>query len=277
MRLSPNSVLQNDPLKPEAFMTQAQPTMPLTALVPMDLFNGDEALRIDLAYAQPAPKSFCGIIYRPEARLWLHQDLAAITVLAARLIYNNHKLHMVLYDGLRTVCAQELIRDTPVVQANPQWLEGDARLLSPPGRGAHPRGMAIDLSLESADGQLLDMGTAFDALATGGSGPLTNPAHRDYARLSAAVTRNRAILTGAMQQAAALLALPLLPLPQEWWDFRLPAEIYDNYAPLADHDLPPQMRMTAKPATPGAPADFPADHFDELKQQISARIAPFAP
>jgi D-alanyl-D-alanine dipeptidase len=46
-----------------------------------------------------------------------------------------------------------------------------------------------------------------------------------------------------MMDAAEQAGVELFPLPQEWWDFRLPAEIYGQYAPLADEDLPPAMRM----------------------------------
>lgn len=247
-------------------------------LVPMDIFAQDLPLRVDLAYAQPAPKSFCGAVYRPGARLWLHEDLAAVVLLACRACHEKHGLRAVLYDGLRTVTAQETIRDTAAVRANPQWLEGETRLLSPPGQGAHPRGMAIDLSLETADGTLLDMGTPFDELSTGGAGPAVNRAHRDHSGQTETARRNRAVLTQAMTGAAAALGLPLLPLPQEWWDFRFPPEIYNACAPLADPDLPPQMRMTNRPVPPCAPqegpADFPPAHFNDMKKMLLARIAP---
>jgi hypothetical protein len=51
------------------------------------------------------------------------------------------------------------------------------------------------------------------------------------------------MLTDAMMRAAAALNIDLWPLSQEWWDFRLPREFYDQYAPLRDADLPPEMRM----------------------------------
>ena len=116
------------------------------------------------------------------------------------------------------------------------------RLLSPPGGGAHPRGMAIDLSALDEKGNLLDMGTVFDHLAAN-SAPENNPAHRAYKSLGKTAAQNRKSLSNAMNEAAQALNIPLFPLPQEWWDFRLPAEIYQAYAPLSDTDLPPEMRM----------------------------------
>src|ERR1700689_3003173 len=105
------------------------------ALLPMDIFAVDGPLRVDLAYA--GPLSFCGIIYRPGSRLWLHEDLAAIVVLAARLAHKEHGLRMVVYDGLRTVAAQALMAQADIVKAHPHWLEGPSRVLSPPGTGGH--------------------------------------------------------------------------------------------------------------------------------------------
>ena len=150
-------------------------------------------------------------------------------------------LRLVVYDGLRTVDAQARMLETRRVQDNPQWLEAP-RLLSPPGSGAHPRGMAVDCSLETLGGALLDMGCAFDFLAADPS-PAVNPAHRDYAGHSADVVRNRGILDGVMGDAAARCGVEMLGLPQEWWDFRVPRAVYEAYAPLSDADLPPKMRM----------------------------------
>jgi len=215
------------------------------ALVPMDSFAGEYPLRVELVYAQAGHKDnmFRQAIYRPEARLWLHKELAAIVKRASKLVFEQHGYKMLLFDGLRTTDAQEAIAETAIVKAHPHWLTGPERLFSPAGKGGHPRGMAIDLTLETEDWEELDMGTAFDALPTGGAGPETNPAHRDSALISAEAGHNRDILTGFMMLAAKELDLPLQPLSVEWWDFRFPADYYGQYAPLADADLPEEMRM----------------------------------
>lgn len=210
-------------------------------LVPMELFAERFPLSVQLAYANDAPPNIFGQIYAIDAHLWLHRDLARIVLLAAKIAHQRSGVSFVLYDGLRTSDAQAKMGNSAVVKANPGWME-EPRLLSPPGAGAHPRGMAIDISLRSADGHLMDMGTDFDYLSENPH-PDHNPAHRAYSHLSAEHKANRAVLDEAMAQAANRLNLCLYPLPQEWWDFRMPADIYGVYAPLADADLPPEMRM----------------------------------
>lgn len=211
-------------------------------LVPLDRFTNNLPIRIDLAYAHDKNLLFGERIYRPDARLWLHEDLARIVCKAAEFIHKK-RLRLVLYDGLRTVEAQKRMLETTRVQNNPHWLK-EPRLLSPPGAGAHPRGMAIDCALETLDNTLLDMGTPFDFLAEHPD-QKHNPAHRDYKGLSPNILQNRTILDTAMKEAAVFFNTDLFLLPQEWWDFRLKPEIYEQYAPLHDSDLPPVMRMTS--------------------------------
>lgn len=208
------------------------------SLVEMDAFSGP-ALRVECAYARDDNLLFGERIYRADAKLWLHGDLARIILKAAE-IAEKSGYRLILYDGLRTVESQEKMLRTDRVKKNPQWLE-EPRLLSPPGAGAHPRGMAIDLSLETAAGGLLDMGTPFDFLAASPT-PEHNPAHRLHPQTSE-VARNRALLDDFMRGASENLNMPLFFLPQEWWDYRLPAEIWQDYAPLHDRGLPPEMRM----------------------------------
>ncbi len=196
--------------------------------------------RIELAYAQDDNLLFDERIYRVDARLWLHKNLAGIVKIAAETLLKQD-LRLVLYDGLRTTDAQDRMLGTKAVKDNPQWLE-EPRLLSPPGAGAHPRGMAIDCSLETLEGNLLEMGTAFDFLAEN-STPEHNLAHRKHPYHPKPIIYNRKILDIVMQNAAQEIGTALLPLPQEWWDFRLPPEIYEMYEPLSDTDLPPTMRM----------------------------------
>ncbi|MBI4031014.1 MAG: D-alanyl-D-alanine carboxypeptidase family protein [Proteobacteria bacterium] len=239
-------------------------------LTPMDMFEDTGWLRVHLAYARP--DCFCGTVYREGARLWLHGDLAAVTVLAAKRLHEKNGFRMIVYDGLRTVEAQDAMLQSPAVRANPHWLAAESRVLSPPGMGGHPRGMAVDISLEDANGNLLDMGTAFDEFPSGGNGPDENRAHRDYAGLPGAVKESRRILQDAMTGAADALDLLLLPLPVEWWDFRFPADTVRAYAPLSDRDLPPQMRMTDRYADESGMPDFPPGHFEQMKKEILARI-----
>ncbi len=239
-------------------------------LVPMDLFTDDFPLRIELAYARPNNYLFGERIYHYDAHLWLHKDLACVVLLASALCYARTKYSFVLYDGLRTVDAQEAMLETSIVRKHPHWLE-EPRLLSLPGGGGHPRAMAVDVVLEDEDGNLVEMGTPFDHLAEK-SDAKNNPAHRDYAALFPKIAENRNILSGVMRGCSQMMDTPILPLPEEWWDFRLPPEITNEYAPLRDSDLPPSMRMVE--SAKSDETDLSAEHFLDLKQDILLKVTP---
>ncbi|USO04345.1 MAG: D-Ala-D-Ala dipeptidase [Rhodospirillales bacterium] len=229
-------------------------------LVPMDMFCGEEPLAVDLAYAvADHPENIFGRIYRGDARLWSHIDLARVIILTARSLHAEFGYMLELKDSLRTVDAQEAMQETPVVKANPHWCaEGPARLLAPPGHGGHPRGMAVDVCVLDRDGAPVDMGTKFDHMEPN--------AARSYTGFNEKILQNRKNLESAFVSSAKTLDLPLLPLPSEWWDFRFPADTYTQYAPLRDADLPPQMQMTGQQDS-GIP-DFPETHFDKLKETL---------
>lgn len=218
----------------------------MKSIKPYDLSRmDDDFYRVDLAYARDDNLLFGERIYRRDAALWLYKDLADIIRLAAQTCLQNHALRFVLYDGLRTVDAQEAMMHTRRARENLHWLE-EPRLLSPPGGGGHPRAMAVDIGLETPDGELIDMGCAFDFLTENPHADC-NPAHRDYAH-PRHILDNRKILDDCMTGAAKELNIPLLPLPQEWWDFRLPPEFFGQYAPLREGDLAPEMRMLDAPS-----------------------------
>lgn len=212
-------------------------------LLPLDDYLSSHPLRIDIVYAQEDhPHNMFGrAIYREDARMWCHKELVPIILRAADVCHKKSGYYFELKDCLRTVEAQALMRDTDIVRANPQWLEEPNRLLSPPGRGGHPRGMAIDIILLTKDGDVVDMGTPFDYFTKDRS---INPAARSYREFSAEVLENRQLLEDCMMQAAAEAGRELLPLPQEWWDFRFPYAYSNMYAPIQDADLPENMRMT---------------------------------
>ncbi len=200
-------------------------------------------LRHIMVYAlpdHPLNHVFKEAIYRPGAKMWVHQDLAEIVLLAAERCWVEKQLRFVLLDCLRTVDAQARMAQTKIVQANPHWTTpGPGQLLSNPGEGAHPRAMAIDIMLEDAHGNALDMGTVFDHFTLD---PSDNPAARDYP-MPDHVQANRDLLNHYMLDAARTLGRDLWLLPSEWWDFRFKPEVYNAYAPLSDADLPDAMKM----------------------------------
>jgi D-alanyl-D-alanine dipeptidase len=213
-------------------------------LVNMNTYQDEYGYVVDLAYTQDYPKSFCGIVYHPRAQLWLHKDVAEIMFLAAHRAREKEYI-LVLYDGLRTKEAQALMGKTPLVQDNPSWLEGETRMISPPGKGAHPRGMAIDCSLMTLDGALLDMGARFDQMPDKGMGPgpETNAAHRQTSLINDTHRTHRALLDDCVLGAARALGKPFIGIAQEWWDYRMPPEIYEQYEALSDNDLRDDQKM----------------------------------
>lgn len=201
----------------------------------MDLFH-DEAVKVDLVYAdQSHPENIFGIAaYHGAARLILHRDLARIVIGVSRRLRDDHGWTLILKDGLRTIEAQKALIETEIVRQNPHWL-GEPRLLSGPGQGAHPRGMAIDVSALDAAGQPVDMGTVFDAMVPESA--------RAYDGFSKEVLNNRQVLEDAFTEAADALSLPMLPLASEWWDFRFPSSHTAPFAAISDDDLPVSLKM----------------------------------
>ncbi|MGE4314055.1 MAG: M15 family metallopeptidase, partial [Pseudobdellovibrionaceae bacterium] len=133
--------------------------------------------------------------------------------------------------------------ETDIAKANPHWFE-EPRLLSAPGQGAHPRGMAIDVTMvKSGTNEILDCGTAFDYLTPD---PANNPAERHHAHLSHEARANRQLLDDLMLGAAHHVGIPLHPLSTEWWDYRMPMGYWKDYAPLSDAELPEPIRMAAQ-------------------------------
>ena len=220
-------------------------------LVPMDIFGG-EPLSIDVVYADAAhPENIFGAaVYASSARLILHRDLARIVLLSARLLQARHGWTLILKDGLRPVEAQSALIETDIVKRNPQWLQ-EPRLLSGPGQGAHPRGMAIDVSVKD-----VSMGTVFDAMVAESA--------RDFTGFDESILQNRKWLERGFADAADKLGLPILALPSEWWDFRLPASYHGRFAPLSDLALPPPLKMCGD-AAPDAQWDA---HFDGLAKSL---------
>ncbi len=206
-------------------------------LVPLNPWADDATLIIDLAYAQADhPDNHFGQLYHKNAdTLWLEINLAKIVIKAALTLKEQNKTLVVL-DGLRPIEAQAKMQDQGFPEA----------LVARPGQGGHPRAMAVDVMVMDHEGTPLDMGTAFDFFVTEDDlAQGYNPAARHFS-VSPMVTSNRKILDGAMMNAAAFFQLPLLPFPEEWWDFRFPKEISLEEKPLSNDDLYPCQKLMGK-------------------------------
>lgn len=79
-------------------------------------------------------------------------------------------------------------------------------------RSGHSRGSTVDLTLETLDGSVLDMGSEFDFFGV--------QSWPDYPRLAVQQRANRLLLRTLM------LGHGFKPYPKEWWHFTLAAEPY---------------------------------------------------
>tara|TARA_B100000586_G_scaffold268161_1_gene244141 strand:- start:812 stop:1573 length:762 start_codon:yes stop_codon:yes gene_type:complete len=206
-------------------------------LVPLNFFS--KYIDIEVIYASPQHKNnHFDDLYHPESKIiWVEKSLAAITVHAAIIAESLYGWRLCALDGFRPIEAQEKMK---TFGYHPS-------LVSKPGFGAHPRGMAIDLIALDKQGQLVDMGTPFDYF----SDNLTqdNPAARNYTKFSKpldscfSIWTNRSQLEFVMRYAATQQKKILYPLPQEWWDFRLIPEFTNRFQPLREEDVFPFQRM----------------------------------
>lgn len=225
-------------------MQKTQKQIDFKDLVAMDIYEDSHPISIDLMYSdKDHPENiFKTALYRKDARLWLHKEFAQVVLRASEIINQEFGGILVLKDGLRTVDAQIAMQNTDIVKKNPQWLEeGPLKLLSSPGSGGHPRGMAVDVTVADSAGKEWDMGTSVDHLTTD---PNDNPAARNYKNLPEHVLENRKRLQDAFTRAASEFGLEILALPSEWWDFRFPASYSERFAAIYDDDVPANIRMT---------------------------------
>lgn len=234
-------------------------------IVAFDPFCGTFPLLTDIVYANAAhPENHFGQIYHKDAILQGHRDLVKIVLLVSYRLYQAHGWTLIVKDCLRPIEAQGLMVETDIVKANPHWLI-EPRFLSSPGQGGHPRGMAVDLDALDATGQAVDFGTAFDHFSSA-TDKDRNPAHREHPDLTNQAGKNRLILTDAMISAAADFNLPMLPLPQEWWDFRFPSSYTNDFEAISDGDLLPHQKMIAAPDPLEVVAD--SQTLDELRRFV---------
>jgi D-alanyl-D-alanine dipeptidase len=131
---------------------------------------------------------------------YVHPDLAGkLQKLAPLLLAKN--LRLVLWDCYRP----------PAVQAAMWKLVPDPRYVADPKVGSnHNRGIAVDVSLATADGKPVEMPTGFDDFSTfAAPKAYCKPEHTSQCS-------NRDLLISLMAQVG------LKPLGTEWWHFQLP-------------------------------------------------------
>jgi zinc D-Ala-D-Ala dipeptidase len=176
---------------------------------------------LDIAYATPCNFTGKPVYVRPGC--YLHPDAAARLKEAAQLA-QALDLRLKIFDAFRPSEAQWVL-----------WnFRPDRQFLADPRQGSpHSRGVAIDLTLLDAEGNELDMGTAFDAFT-----PLSHHANREIASTA---QRNRFLLLGLMTAAGWDF------YGNEWWHYQLfQSKKYPVLADaVLDRPMMPQSALTS--------------------------------
>jgi len=130
-------------------------------------------------------------------RCYVRKALAEkLYVLRDKLDDQGYKIK--LFDCYRPKPAQEKLWD----------IVPNKNYVTPPEKGSmHNRGLAVDLTLLDANGNQLDMGTAYDHFG--------KEAHIEYLDITPEVKRNRAILFSSMKKVG------LSGIRTEWWHYSL--------------------------------------------------------
>ncbi len=155
-----------------------------------------------MAYADTA--NFMHTKIYPCARCFLRPEVAE-ALDKANEIAKDRGYTLVIYDCYRPYGFQKVMYD----------IVNDPRYVAPPGKGSnHNRGAAVDISLADENGELLDMGGAFD--------DFSEISHYDSNNVSKIGKRNRKRLRNIMKKAG------FTPLSSEWWHFDYKKKRYDT-------------------------------------------------
>ncbi len=162
-----------------------------------------------------------GLSYRRDATLWLHRTLADIVVGAAIYLYQQHRWHTMVYDGLRTVEGAFKLYNFATDD------DLAAGLLALPGKSAHNKGLAVDSMMVDDSGREVEMGGHFDHLDMS-----TNMRFYDGDKISNYAKKNRRIREAAFLRSALTQGLLIAPLRNEFWDDRPPEDTSDLWRVL---------------------------------------------
>ena len=143
----------------------------------------------------------------------LREGVAWRLARAARLLPDG--LRLLVTEGYRPLALQIHYFERYAAElrlANPDWSEEHlhvqtSRSLSPPEIGPHVAGAAVDLTLCTAAGEELDMGTRLDASPEESD----DACYTDAPNISETARRNRRTLSAALTTAG------LVNYPTEWW------------------------------------------------------------
>ncbi|WP_445381907.1 M15 family metallopeptidase [Robiginitalea sp. IMCC43444] len=177
------------------------PTLPPLETLPDSLFirlaDYSNAFSYDLRYAT-ANNFLKEAVY--ECAECYTRVSTARALIAANAVFQSQGYRIRFFDCYRPNSVQYAMWD---IFPNPQYVAN-------PVKGSiHNKGGAVDITLESPDGEMLDMGTDFDFF-----GPR---AHHDHTALPAHVLENRRLLKSVME------AHGFWSIRTEWWHYNLKA------------------------------------------------------
>lgn len=131
----------------------------------------------------------------------------AVALIAANREFMKKGFRIRFFDCYRPNSVQYLMWK---IVSNPQYVAN-------PVKGSiHNRGGAVDITLETLNGEMLDMGTDFDYFG--------KEAHHDHLQLPKQVLENRALLKEVMEKHG------FWSIRTEWWHYNLAAASRDKIA-----------------------------------------------
>ncbi len=175
----------------------------------VDVQAVDPSILVELKYS--TTDNFVGKdVYGCITRAFLQKEPARKLARASELLQQQRPdLRLLVYDGARSRAVQRklwaaLPKVPPKLRTN---------YVADPDEGSiHNFGCAVDLTVASADGKPLDMGTTYDFF-----GDLAYPRKEAQllkaGKLTAEQVRNRKLLRAVMQEAG------FDPITSEWWHF----------------------------------------------------------
>lgn len=190
----------------------------------VDIRSLDSTILVELRYS--TTDNFVGRdMYGALERAYLVPSFARKVVEAQRLLRSRHpEYRLLVYDAARPLSVQRAMRrmveGTPLVSFVADGTRG----------GRHNYGVAVDLTIATADGTPLDMGAGFDdfteAAAVKGTADTSDPASRNIevyrtfvnglaqrGVIDEVAAHNRLLLLEVMCEAG------LVPYRREWWHY----------------------------------------------------------
>lgn len=175
----------------------------------VDVQTEDSTIQVSLMYARA--DNFTGtVLYDDLSQAYLHPKAAAALAKAQRRLKElRPELSLIVFDAARPMNIQRKMYDKVKGTSKYFYVSNPAN-----GGGLHNYGMAVDLSICTAEGDTITMGALVDNM--------NDLSHIDneevlvkQGRLTSEALANRRLLREVMKYAG------FTPLRTEWWHFNL--------------------------------------------------------